>query len=62
MTDTVRLRETLAAVPAYKPGAPTVAREGVTAYKISSNQNPGAKNQRQRDPVPAAAQRSQGRS
>ena len=40
MTHTVRLRETLAAVPAYKPGAPTVAREGVTAYKISSNENP----------------------
>ena len=40
MTDTVRLRETLAAVPAYKPGGPTVAREGVTAYKISSNENP----------------------
>lgn len=40
MNHTVRLRETLAAVPAYKPGAPTVPREGVTAYKISSNENP----------------------
>src|SRR5665647_959083 len=40
MSHTVRLRETLAAVPAYKPGAPTVAREWVTAYKISSNENP----------------------
>jgi histidinol-phosphate aminotransferase len=40
MSRTVRLREALAAVPAYKPGAPTVAREGVTAYKISSNENP----------------------
>jgi len=40
MSHTVRLRTALAAVPAYKPGAPTVAREGVTAYKISSNENP----------------------
>jgi histidinol-phosphate aminotransferase len=40
MSHTVRLREALAAVPAYKPGAPTVTREGVTAYKISSNENP----------------------
>ena len=40
MSHTVRLREALAAVPAYKPGKPTVAREGVTAYKISSNENP----------------------
>ena len=40
MTHNVRLREALAAVPAYKPGKPTVTREGVTAYKISSNENP----------------------
>jgi histidinol-phosphate aminotransferase len=40
MSGTVRLRETLAAVPAYKPGKPAVVREGVTAYKISSNENP----------------------
>lgn len=40
MSHTVRLREALAAVPAYKPGAPTVPSEGVTAYKISSNENP----------------------
>jgi len=40
MSQTVRLRDTLAAVPAYKPGKPAVAREGVTAYKISSNENP----------------------
>ncbi|MEO8556271.1 MAG: histidinol-phosphate transaminase [Actinomycetota bacterium] len=40
MSDIVRLRTTLAAVPAYKPGGPTVPREGVTAYKISSNENP----------------------
>ncbi|MHB8185671.1 MAG: histidinol-phosphate transaminase [Dermatophilaceae bacterium] len=40
MSQTVRLREALAAIPSYKPGEPTVAREGVTAYKISSNENP----------------------
>jgi histidinol-phosphate aminotransferase len=40
MTPTVRLRESLAAVPAYKPGKPAVFSEGVTAYKISSNENP----------------------
>ncbi|MEP7036022.1 MAG: histidinol-phosphate transaminase, partial [Actinomycetota bacterium] len=40
MSRTVRLREALAAVPSYKPGKPAAAREGVTAYKISSNENP----------------------
>jgi len=40
MSRTVRLREVLAAVPAYKPGKPAAARDGVTAYKISSNENP----------------------
>jgi histidinol-phosphate aminotransferase len=40
MSRTVRLREALAAVPAYKPGKPAVVREGGTAYKISSNENP----------------------
>ena len=40
MNRTVRLREALAAVPAYKPGKPVASREGVTAYKISSNENP----------------------
>src|SRR5450756_1691208 len=40
MSRTVRLREALAAVPAYKPGKPAVVHEGVTAYKISSNENP----------------------
>jgi len=40
MSETVRLREALAAVPAYRPGKPAVRREGVTAYKISSNENP----------------------
>ena len=36
----VRLRSTLASVPAYKPGRPAEATEGITAYKISSNENP----------------------
>jgi histidinol-phosphate aminotransferase len=36
----VRLRPALDAVPAYVPGKPAVMREGVTAYKISSNENP----------------------
>ena len=40
MSHTVRLREALAAVPSYQPGKPAAAREGVKAYKISSNENP----------------------
>jgi histidinol-phosphate aminotransferase len=36
----VRLREALDQVPAYVPGKPAAARAGVTAYKISSNENP----------------------
>jgi histidinol-phosphate aminotransferase len=40
MSRTVRLREALAAVPSYKPGKPAAAREDLTAYKISSNENP----------------------
>ncbi|WP_281965268.1 histidinol-phosphate transaminase [Serinicoccus marinus] len=36
----VRLRSTLAGVPAYVPGKPPAPVEGVTAYKISSNENP----------------------
>ncbi len=36
----VRLRESLAALPAYTPGRPATVREGLTAYKISSNENP----------------------
>jgi len=40
MSRTVRLREALAAVPAYKPGKPAAAREGIPAFKISSNENP----------------------
>ena len=37
---TVRLRGALDAVPAYKPGKPAADREGITAYKMSSNENP----------------------
>jgi histidinol-phosphate aminotransferase len=33
-------RATLAGVPAYVPGKPPVAREGLTTYKLSSNENP----------------------
>lgn len=43
MTDAkaeVRLRHALDAVPAYRPGKPAAARDGVTTYKISSNENP----------------------
>ncbi len=40
MSRTVRLREALAAVPAYKPGKPAAPNEGMTTYKISSNENP----------------------
>lgn len=36
----VRLREALDALPAYAPGKPAAARDGLTAYKISSNENP----------------------
>lgn len=36
----VRLRTTLAGVPAYTPGKPAGAVEGLTSYKISSNENP----------------------
>src|SRR6478672_7324907 len=39
-TTGARLRGTLSAVPAYKPGKPAAPREGVTAYKVSSNENP----------------------
>ncbi len=35
-----RLRAALDSVPAYKPGRPAGAVEGLTAYKISSNENP----------------------
>ena len=41
MSDTeVRLRAALDQVPAYIPGKPASAPEGVTAYKVSSNENP----------------------
>ena len=36
----VRLRSTLGGVPAYTPGKPAAPIEGVTSYKISSNENP----------------------
>ncbi|HZI96893.1 MAG TPA: histidinol-phosphate transaminase [Actinomycetales bacterium] len=36
----VRLRPALDAIPSYKPGRPPEARDGVTTYKISSNENP----------------------
>lgn len=39
-TDQVRLRDALDALPAYKPGKPAAAVEGLTSYKISSNENP----------------------
>ena len=38
--DDVRLREALGALPAYVPGKPAPVREGQTAYKVSSNENP----------------------
>ena len=37
---TVRLRQVLSRMPDYKPGKPAAAPEGVTAYKLSSNENP----------------------
>jgi histidinol-phosphate aminotransferase len=37
---TVRLRDVLAQMPDYKPGKPAAAPAGVTAYKLSSNENP----------------------
>ncbi|USQ76517.1 histidinol-phosphate transaminase [Ornithinimicrobium cryptoxanthini] len=40
MNHGVRLRKTLDGVPAYKPGKPAAPVEGLTAYKISSNENP----------------------
>jgi histidinol-phosphate aminotransferase len=36
----VRLRAVLAGLPAYTPGKPAGRAPGVTAYKISSNENP----------------------
>ncbi|KGN29366.1 aminotransferase [Knoellia flava TL1] len=39
-TSTVRLRGALDAVPAYVAGKPAAAQAGITAYKMSSNENP----------------------
>jgi histidinol-phosphate aminotransferase len=39
-TGPVRLRQVLARMPDYKPGKPASAPAGVTAYKLSSNENP----------------------
>lgn len=39
-SSTPRIREALAALPAYVPGKPAAAPEGMTAYKMSSNENP----------------------
>ncbi|MDN5794816.1 MAG: histidinol-phosphate transaminase [Intrasporangium sp.] len=36
----VRLRDVLAQLPDYKPGKPAAAPPGMTAYKLSSNENP----------------------
>lgn len=36
----VRLREALGSLPAYKAGRPAPERDGVTTYKVSSNENP----------------------
>lgn len=36
----VRLREALGGVPAYVAGRPAAAQAGITAYKMSSNENP----------------------
>ena len=39
-TPTPRPRATVATIPAYVPGRPPVAREGLRTYKLSSNENP----------------------
>jgi histidinol-phosphate aminotransferase len=39
-TPTPRPRDTVATIPAYVPGKPPVAREGLQTYKLSSNENP----------------------
>ena len=39
-SSSVRLRGALDAVPAYVAGRPPAAREGLTVYKVSSNENP----------------------
>jgi histidinol-phosphate aminotransferase len=35
-----RVRAAIADIPAYVPGKPPAAREGVQTYKLSSNENP----------------------
>lgn len=35
-----RIRQVLSRLPAYVPGKPAAAPEGLTAYKLSSNENP----------------------
>src|SRR5690606_14139803 len=35
-----RVRPAIAGIPAYVPGRPPAPREGVTTYKLSSNENP----------------------
>ena len=54
-TTKVHLRTALQAVPAYTPGKPAAAPPGVTAYKISSNENPYPPLPSVLDAVPAAA-------
>jgi histidinol-phosphate aminotransferase len=39
-TPTPRPRATVATIPAYVPGRPPVARDGLQTYKLSSNENP----------------------
>jgi histidinol-phosphate aminotransferase len=39
-TPTPRPRATVATIPAYVPGKPPAAREGLETYKLSSNENP----------------------
>ncbi len=49
-------RAALAGIPAYVPGRPPVSRPGVTAYKLSSNENPYPPLPGVLDAVAAAAQ------
>lgn len=57
-SDQVRLRGALDALPAYKPGKPAPAVEGLTAYKVSSNENPYPPLPSVQDAVSNAAQTS----
>jgi histidinol-phosphate aminotransferase len=40
MSTSPRLRGCLDGIPAYQPGRPAAARDGVASYKLSSNENP----------------------